>query len=110
MCGASTASSMSTPGPKRFMKPGTKAFWRPEMFARMVRVLLVCGGLLAASHGAWAADAVVHYTNAEMLREESASFKPLTAVVNEAAMPGNWTKVELPLVIPKPSAAGPAKP
>ena len=92
------------------MKPGTRAFWRPEVLAQVVRLLVVCGSLLAAGAGAWATETVVHYTSAEMLREEAASFKPLTAVVDEAALPGRWTKVELPLVIPKPSAAGSAKP
>jgi signal transduction histidine kinase len=71
------------------------------------RLLLLCGGLLAAHSGAWAAEPVLHYTSAEMLREEATSFKPLTAMVDEAALPGSWTKVELPLVIPK-SAARPA--
>ncbi|AYQ29895.1 MULTISPECIES: sensor histidine kinase [unclassified Polaromonas] len=100
------------------MKPGTRAFWRPDVLARFVRLLLVCGGLLAAGPWAWAADAVVHYTRAEMLREEGPRFKPLAAQVDEAALPGNWTTVELPLVIPKsaalpaasPAASGTAKP
>ncbi|WP_411877769.1 ATP-binding protein [Polaromonas sp. YR568] len=98
------------------MKPGTRAFWRPEVPARIVRLaarlatrLLLCAGLLAAGHGAWGADALVHYTSAEMLREEGASFKPLAAVVDENALPGNWAKVALPLVIPK-SAAKPETP
>jgi signal transduction histidine kinase len=96
------------------MKPGTRAFWRPEVLVRIAhlaaRWLLVCGSLLAASAGAWAAEAVVHYTSAEMLREEVASFKPLAAVVDDAAWPGKWTKVELPLVIPKSVASGAGKP
>jgi signal transduction histidine kinase len=96
------------------MKPGTKAFWRPEVLARIIRLLLVCGGLLATGVGGWAAEAVVHYTSAEMLREEGASFTPLAAEVDEAALPGSWTKVTLPLVIPKPvakpAASGAGKP
>jgi signal transduction histidine kinase len=92
------------------MKPGTRAFWRPEVLARIARLLLLCCGLLATTPGAWAADAVVHYTSADMLREESASFKPLAAVVDETALPQNWTRVALPYVIQKPVASGGGKP
>ncbi|SFU52152.1 Signal transduction histidine kinase [Polaromonas sp. YR568] len=96
------------------MKPGTRAFWRPEVLARAARRLVLCAGLMAGCTALWAAPPVVHYTSAEMLREEGRSFKPLAAVVDEAALPGSWTKVELPLVIPtpvaQPAASGGGKP
>jgi signal transduction histidine kinase len=46
---------------------------------------------------------VVHYTSAEMLREEGASFKPLAATVDDSRLAGKLDKVELPLVIPPPA-------
>ncbi|WP_421954671.1 sensor histidine kinase [Polaromonas sp.] len=79
------------------------------MLARAVRLLLLWGGLLACCTGAWATTTVVHYTSADMLREEAASFKPLAATVDEAALPGGWTQVELPRVIDKPTASGAGK-
>jgi signal transduction histidine kinase len=92
------------------MKPGTRAFWRPEVLVRIARRLVLCAGLLAGGPLLWAAPPVVHYTSAEMLREEAASFKPLAANVDAMALPGSWTKVELPLVIPKSVASGTGKP
>lgn len=81
------------------------------MLARAaVRLLLLWGGLLAGCTGAWATTTVVHYTSAEMLREEAASFKPLAATVDEAALPGSWVKVALPHLIEKPRASGTGKP
>ena len=90
------------------MKPGTKAFWRPEVRKGMLRWLLLCAWLLACCPAAWATEAVVHYTSAEMLREEAPAFKPLAATVDDTALPGNWKPVELPRVIetPAPSSTG----
>jgi signal transduction histidine kinase len=88
------------------MKPGTRAFWRPEVLARAARRLVLCAGLLvlAGCPALWAAPPVVHYTGAEMLREEAAAFKPLAATVDDTALPGSWTPVTLPRVIEPPAA------
>jgi len=91
------------------MKPGTRAFWRPEVLARAARRLALCAGLLAGCPALWAAPPVVHYTGAEMLREEGAGFKPLAATVDDTTLPGSWTKVALPRVIETPAATGAGK-
>jgi len=75
----------------------------------MLRWLLLCAWLLACVPAAWAAGTVVHYTQAEMLREEAASFKPLAATVDDSALPGSWTQVALPRVIETPAASGSGK-
>lgn len=91
------------------MKPGTRAFWRPEVHKGLARRLLLGAWLLACGAPIWAAGPVVHYTEAEMIREEAASFKPLAAAMDEAALPGPWTKVKLPSVIQKPVASSGGK-
>lgn len=91
------------------MKPGTRAFWRPEVLARAARRLVLFAGLLAGCGALWAAPPVVHYTGAEMLREEGAAFKPLAAAVDDAALPGSWTQVALPRVIETPAATSTGK-
>ena len=91
------------------MKPGTKAFWRPELREGMLRWLLLCAWLLACGPAAWAAGTVVHYTQAEMLRVEAASFKPLAATVDDGALSGSWTQVALPRVIETPAASDTGK-
>lgn len=75
----------------------------------MLRWLLLCAWLLACGSAAWAAGTVVHYTQAEMLREEAASFKPLAATVDDSALPGSWTQVALPRVIETPAASDTGK-
>jgi signal transduction histidine kinase len=96
------------------MKPGIRASCLPEWLVAAVRGLLVCG-LLAWCGPAMAASPVVHYTAADMLREEVTAFSPVTDTVDEAALPGSWQTVRLPYVIPKPagsqvpSAGGPRK-
>ena len=91
------------------MKPGTKAFWRPDLREGMLRWLLLCAWLLACGPAAWAAGTVVHYTQAEMLRVEAASFKPLAATVDDGALSGSWTQVALPRVIETPAASDTGK-
>ena len=91
------------------MKPGTRAFWRPEVRKGMLRWLLLCAWLLACGPAAWAEGPVVHYTRAEMLREEAPAFKPLAATVDDSALPGSWKPVDLPRVIETPSATATGK-
>jgi signal transduction histidine kinase len=90
------------------MKPDTRASLRIEGLARATRRLVQWIGvglvMLASSTALWAAPPVVHYTSADMLREEGASFRPLAATVDDATLPGPWVKVSLPHVIERPVA------
>ena len=76
---------------------------------RAARRLLLCAGLLAGCAALWAASPVVHYTGAEMLREELPRFKPVTATVDDSTLKGSWTRIALPHVIEMPVAPGGGK-
>ncbi|RZJ07680.1 MAG: hypothetical protein EOO54_23300, partial [Haliea sp.] len=86
------------------MKRETRASCLPEPLAAALRGLLTAG-LLAFCGAGLAAGQVVHYTAADMLREEVTAFQPLADTVDEAALSGTWQTVQLPYVIPKPASA-----
>jgi signal transduction histidine kinase len=89
------------------MKRGIKASCPLERLTAALRWLLLAG-LLALGGPGMAADKVVHYTSADMLREEVTAFKPLTDTVDENALPGPWKRVPLPYVIEKPGSSPPS--
>ncbi len=62
---------------------------------------------LAAPAAPDAAMGVEHYTEAEVFQEPKAPPKPITSVVNEAALPGPWQRAALPYVMEAHQADGP---
>jgi signal transduction histidine kinase len=111
------------------MKPGSKAYWRPDA----VFFILTCFACLLGWSQAAAAEAatpaagpaaapakavstaftpaqpMLHFTQAEILHEVPGSAGPVAEAVSEADLKGTWQPASLPLVLRKADTAG-AKP
>lgn len=99
------------------MKHAIRAFWRSALRwlnagHSFILFALCCAGIAAWGSGAWAAPApITHFTQAEIWHDNATGVRPLTAKLDETALPAAWVPVQLPYALERNRLpAGSAKP